>query len=141
MKRSLERANAEATGAKRYLLAAYYFLANNMSIMAVLVGIAMMAFGATVLSGRPGFLFGPDGPLNALVHGVFAGMFGLWGATIVLLGILAYAALWLNQFLARVQTDSSTESDGDTRARIRSRRRTQLLLVPPGTGPEDGAAP
>lgn len=118
MKRSLERANAEATGAKRYLLASYYFLANNMSIVAVLSGIGLMAFGATVLSGRPGFLFGPDGPLNALTHGVFAGMFGVWGATLVVLGVLAYGALWLNQFVARIQTDSSTESESEPESEI-----------------------
>lgn len=111
MKRSLERANAEASGAKRYLLASYYFLANNMSIIVVLVGLGMIAFGATVLSGRPAVLFGADAPLSVLSHGVFAGMFGVWGATVVVLGVLAYGALWLNQFVARIQTDSSTESE------------------------------
>jgi len=114
MKRSLERASAETTGAKRYPLAAYYFLANNMSVVTVLSGLGMMAFGATVLSGRPAVLFGPDGPLNGVSHGVFAGMFGVWGATLVVLGVLAYGVLWANQVIARIQTDSSAESESDS---------------------------
>lgn len=114
MRRSLERANAEATGAKRYPLACYYFLANNMSMVAVLAGLGMMAFGATVLSGRPQFLFEAVEPLNALTHAVFAGMFGVWGATLVLLGALAYGVLWANQLLARLQTDSSSDSQSDS---------------------------
>lgn len=112
MRQALERADEDATGAKKYPLAGYYFLANNLSLVTVLLGVSMVVAGATVLSGRPSVLFETVPPLSALSHEVFAGMFGVWGASIALLGGLGYGVLLANKLLARVRTGS--DSDGDS---------------------------
>lgn len=113
MRQSLERAEAETTGAKVYLLACYYLLANNMSLVTVLFGLCLMGFGATVLSGRPRVLFEVVEPLNVLTHGVFAAMFGVWGGTMVVIGGIAYGILWANKLFARIQTDSASDADSE----------------------------
>lgn len=97
MVKSLERARTDTTGWKVYLLAAYYFLANNVSVVAVLLGVAMWLFGGTLLRGQP---------VDVIEHHVFAGMFGVWGASIALLGVLAYVILLGNKLFLRLDTDT-----------------------------------
>lgn len=118
-----ERARQETSGFKVPLLAAYYFVMGNYSLIVILSGLGMMAYGATILSGRPAALFEvlsqlPDAlwilRFPIVEHQVFAGMFGVWGASFVLIGVAAYAVLWANQLYARLSTDSEAEDETDS---------------------------
>lgn len=82
----MERAREQSSGFKMYLLAAYYLAAGNISLTTIAMGVVVVILGATVVS---------------QVHDVFAGMFGIWGASMVLFGAIAYAALWANRLIAR----------------------------------------
>lgn len=111
MVKALERARTDTEGWQVYLLAAYYFLANNVSVVAILVGIGMWFFGGTILIGEP---------VDIVEHHVFAGMFGVWGASIVLLGVLAYAILLVNKLFVRLQSDTESEPDADGELQLES---------------------
>lgn len=100
MLESLSRARADTEGWKVYPLAAYYFLANNVSVVAVLIGLGTIAFGATLLSGVP---------VGTIEHPVLAGMFGVWGASIALIGVAAYTILLANKLFARAQSRGEEE--------------------------------
>jgi len=113
MRQELERAREESSGYKAYLLAVYYFVTGNYSLVVILTGLGLIAFGALILSGRFAV-----GPLDAITHQVFAGMFGVWGASLVVIGVSAYAVLFANKIYARLSQDdegeSETESDSGT---------------------------
>lgn len=98
MRNALEKANRETSGAKAYLLALYFALAGNLSLVIALAGVVLIALGATLLSGVP---------VSTLEHGVFAAMFGVWGAALVLIGAAARGVLVANQLYARLEADSS----------------------------------
>lgn len=95
MSQAFERADHEADGTKKYLLAGYYALAGNFSLVVILFGLFVIGFGATALNG----MFG------VLEHRILAGMFGVWGTSIVLLGVLTYVGFWLNDLYARIESD------------------------------------
>lgn len=112
MGESLERAAAETSGVGMYLLALYYFLANNFAVVIVITGFLTIGFGATIMAGIP---------VGYVQHDVLAAMFGVWGASLVALGVAIYAIFWLNALYARLSTDSeatesadATESDSGT---------------------------
>lgn len=109
MRQELERAREESSGAKVYLLGLYYFVTGNYSLVVILFGLGLIAFGGLVLSGQFAV-----GPLSAITHQVFAGMFGVWGGTLVVIGVAAYAIMWANKIYARISQDSDEESDADS---------------------------
>lgn len=82
MNRHLERAREEASGGKVYLLAAYYLAASNVTLLIATIGLVMILLGALVV---PSW------------NDVLAGMFGVWGASFLLLGLGSYVALWFNE--------------------------------------------
>lgn len=104
MRAALERASAETSGVGMYLLAAYYFLANNFAIVLMIFGALTIVWGATIMSGIP---------IGLLEHQTLAGMFGVWGVSIIALGVFLYAIFWVNQLIARLTTDSGDEGAGD----------------------------
>lgn len=104
MGESLERAAAETSGVGMYLLAAYYFLANNFSVVLVILGFLSIAFGATIMSGIP---------VDYVQHDVLAAMFGVWGASIIALGVAIYAVFWVNALYARLSSDDDTTDSTD----------------------------
>jgi hypothetical protein len=81
----IERAREQSSGVKMYLLAAYYLAMANLSLTTMLGGVVVVAIGALVLDG---------------LHAVFAGMFGIFGVSFVVLGALSYALLWANKLYA-----------------------------------------
>lgn len=87
MSEALTRAQENSSGFKQYLLAGYYVAAANLSLSTIAAGLLMMLFGYLVVEN---------------VHEVFAGMFGIWGASLVIVGAVAYAVLWANRIIARV---------------------------------------
>jgi FtsH-binding integral membrane protein len=109
MRQELERAREESSGYKAYLLGLYYFVTGNYSLVVILFGLSMIAFGGLILSGRFAV-----GPLEAITHQVFAGMFGVWGASLVVIGVAAYAVMWANKIYARISTDDEDDSDTDS---------------------------
>lgn len=82
MNRHLERAREEASGAKIYVLAAYYLAASNVTLLLATIGLVTILLGALVV---PSW------------NEVLAGMFGVWGASLLLLGLGGYVALWFNE--------------------------------------------
>ncbi len=90
----MENARLEADGVSRYLLAAYYLLTNTFSITIAVIGVLFIAIGRFVLPG---------------IHDVMAGMFGVWGVSLVLFGVLMYIALWLNKLYARITAERKQE--------------------------------
>lgn len=123
LERERERARQETDGYKVPLLAGYYFVTGNYSLIVILTGLGMMAYGATILSGRPAALFELVGQLPdplwilrfpIVEHQVFAGMFGVWGASLVVIGVAAYAVLLANKIYARLTTDSEDEEEVDS---------------------------
>lgn len=116
MKQELERARDDTSGVNVYVLAAYYFFTGNYSLIVVLFGVLMIGFGATILSGRPAVLFRvvesvPLLSISWMEHSVFAGMFGVWGASLVVIGGAAYGVMWANKLYARVTQESETETE------------------------------
>jgi hypothetical protein len=109
MRQELERAREESDGYKAYLLGLYYFITGNYSLVVILLGLGVIAFGALILTGRFAV-----GPLDAITHQVFAGMFGVWGATLVVIGVTAYAIMFANKIYARISTDDEDESESDS---------------------------
>lgn len=91
MSKALESARHESSGVRMYVLALYYLLSGNFSLVVALFGVVLIVLGATVMPS---------------VHGVFAGMFGIWGVTLIILGLLAYTILWANQMYAKMQARS-----------------------------------
>lgn len=87
MSQALTRAEENSSGFRRYLLVGYYLMASNVSLSTIAAGVLMMLTGWLVVEN---------------VHNVFAGMFGIWGFSLVILGTVAYAALWANRIIARV---------------------------------------
>jgi FtsH-binding integral membrane protein len=111
MRQELERAREESSGSKAYLLGLYYFITGNYSLVVILFGLALIAFGALILTGQFAV-----GPLAAIEHQVFAGMFGVWGASLVVIGVAAYAVMWVNKIYAQIsqEGEEESESDGDS---------------------------
>ena len=86
MLNAMESASQETSGVRMYLLAAYYLMAGNFSLTISFFGVVLVVLGATVIS---------------RYHDIFAGMFGVWGATLFIFGIVAYVLLWANKLYAQ----------------------------------------
>lgn len=91
MHHALESARYESTGYRMYLLALYYLLSGNFSLVVVLFGLFIIILGMTVVES---------------IHPVFAGMFGIGGMALIIMGSLAYAMLWANEVYARMTAGS-----------------------------------
>jgi hypothetical protein len=121
MSQAVERANQETSGARAYVLAGYYVLAGNFSLVLVLFGLGFIGLGATVVNGTPTLVFGGEDGIVSVLWGVpdtasdfsevagvvlanrtLAGMFGVWGTTFVLLGAILYGVLFANKMYARL---------------------------------------
>jgi membrane-bound ClpP family serine protease len=83
---AMESASQESSGVRMYLLAVYYLMAGNFSLTISFFGVILVALGATVIS---------------QYHDVFAGMFGVWGATLFVFGLVMYTLLWVNKLYAQ----------------------------------------
>ncbi|MFB6153655.1 MAG: hypothetical protein ABEJ27_05325 [Halodesulfurarchaeum sp.] len=70
--RALESARQEASGFQMYLLAVWYWTSGHVSLTIAIFGGLMIVIGGTLLRGW---------------HDVFAGMFGVWGVTLIVLGL------------------------------------------------------
>lgn len=91
MSQALESARHDSSGVRTYFLALYYLIAGNFSLFLVVFGAALIVLGATVMPS---------------VHPTFAAMFGLWGVTLIIFGLLAYTILWANKTYAKMQARS-----------------------------------
>ena len=99
MSQAFERAQSETSGVQTYLLAGYYAFAGNFSLVVAVFGLLVVGFGATVLNGTV-----LDG---ALQHEVLAAMFGVWGTSFFVLGVLIYALFWASDLYARIESSES----------------------------------
>ncbi|MFB6202187.1 MAG: hypothetical protein ABEI98_09275 [Halorhabdus sp.] len=81
--RSIESARQDTSGWQMYLLALWYWTSSHVSLTIAIFGVLMIVVGGTLLRG---------------VHSVFAGMFGVWGATLILLGLAFDTAFRLIAF-------------------------------------------
>lgn len=109
MRQELERAREETEGSSVYALATYYIVTGNYSLIVVLAGVFTILFGGLIVSGRFAF-----GPLSFFQHSVFSGMFGVWGATLVVIGATAYGVMWANKMYARISQDTEEEEEETT---------------------------
>jgi membrane-bound ClpP family serine protease len=88
MIKAMESASQETSGVRVYLLAAYYLMAGNFSLTVSFFGVIVIVLGATVIS---------------QYHAVYAGMFGVWGASMFVFGLVMYTLLWANKlYMQRV---------------------------------------
>jgi len=120
MRQAIERAKQESSGGKAYLLATYYFMSGNISLMIALIGVVLIGLGATVVNGTPAIVIGGEGGIvsimngipegertfmavegTVLAHKVLAGMLGIIGTTFILLGMAIYSFLFANKLYAR----------------------------------------
>ncbi|MFC7142691.1 hypothetical protein ACFQMA_23010 [Halosimplex aquaticum] len=125
MRQAIERANQESSGARAYVLALYYFVTGNISLVIILMGVASIGLGATLVNGTPAIVIGgedgfislmnglPDGVRSfgavegtVLAHKVFAGMMGIFGATLIALGASIYGFLFANKLYARATSSA-----------------------------------
>lgn len=85
----MDTARREADGWKVYVLAGYYLISGNVSIsIAVLGGLQVLlglGLNATVAQGTEGN------------WAIFAGFFGIWGASLILLGLGSFGMFWANK--------------------------------------------
>lgn len=89
MSLAIETARRETTGWKVYVLAAYYWIASNLALSAVGAGIVQVAIAFGIDA-----VYGPDqGNISVL-----AGYLGIWGVSMIIIGLVVYAAFWLNRF-------------------------------------------
>lgn len=79
------------TGIGSAVLSGYRLAVSNLALSTVLAGVVIIALGATVI---------------APLHGVLGGMFGVWGASLVLLGVGAIAFYRLTALVAGATPDA-----------------------------------
>lgn len=87
MSQALTRSRENSSGYRKYLLASYYLATGNLSVTTILSGVLLIALGGTVV---------------AAFHAVFGAMFAIWGASLVLVGVVAYGVLLANRFWAQM---------------------------------------
>lgn len=87
MSQALSKAGRNTSGFRQYVLAAYYLTTGNLSLTAILVGVTVVGFGGFVVT---------------QYHEVLGPMIAIFGATIVLVGGIAYAVLWVNRIVAHL---------------------------------------
>ncbi|MCU4741260.1 hypothetical protein OB955_06195 [Halobacteria archaeon AArc-m2/3/4] len=101
MVNAIETAREEASGWRMYVLAAYYLLFGNFSITVIALGIVMIGAGASL---EPIVdTLNIDSPNAAIM----AGIAGIWGVSLILLGVLGYGILWANAKYAQVTASQS----------------------------------
>ncbi|WP_459194079.1 hypothetical protein [Halosimplex sp. J119] len=125
MRQAIERANQEASGAQAYVLALYYFVTGNVSLMIILMGVASIVLGATFVNGTPAIVIGGEGGFISLLNGipegerafgsvdglvlahkVLAGMMGIFGTTLIILGGTIYGFFVANNLYARATSSA-----------------------------------
>lgn len=97
MSKAIQTARRESSGWRMYLLAGYYLLTAKFSLTVAFLGVLLIGFGALVDASGVG-------ENNA---SVMAGMFGIWGASLVVLGLLAYGVLFANKKYAELTAEES----------------------------------
>lgn len=88
MRDAFETASREASGWRKHVLAAYYLLTANFSLTVAGFGVVLMGIGVALIPIEAAL------GLDTTNIPILAGMFGIWGATLVLLGLLAYGFFW-----------------------------------------------
>ena len=81
MSQAIRSARQDTDGFKTYLLAAYYLLSGDFLLISIVAGIVFFALGAAVIT-----------PSST----IFGAMFGVWGVSLVVFGLLSYVVLWAN---------------------------------------------
>lgn len=100
MRRAIETANEEASGWRMYVLTAYYLLFGNFALTVVLFGLLMIGFGRFLQWVASTQGFGGNVP-------IMAGIFGIWGVTLVVFGIVGYGIFWANAKYAELTASSA----------------------------------
>lgn len=100
MRKAIETASQEASGWRMYVLAAYYLLFGNFALTVALLGVLMVGFGRLLQWIGASQDFGGNVP-------VMAGIFGIWGVTLVLFGIVGYGIFWANAKYAEITASSA----------------------------------
>ncbi|MFC7195388.1 hypothetical protein ACFQL4_13275 [Halosimplex aquaticum] len=70
MRQAIERANQESSGARAYVLALYYFVTGNISLVIILMGVASIGLGATLVNGTPAIVIGGEDGFISLMNGL-----------------------------------------------------------------------
>jgi len=93
MSTAMETARRESSGWRMYVLAAYYLATGNVSLLIAGIGVFQLLLG-----------LGIDASLEAGYEGnmaIMAGYLGIWGLTLILLGLGSYGILWANKVYGR----------------------------------------
>ncbi|WP_207586564.1 hypothetical protein [Halomontanus rarus] len=101
MVHAIETASEEASGWRMYVLAAYYLLFGNFSITVIGFGVVMIGAGASLEPVVEAL------NINSPNAAIMAGIAGIWGVSLILLGVLGYGVLWANAKYARITAAQS----------------------------------
>lgn len=101
MVHAIETASEEASGWRMYVLATYYLLFGNFSITVIGFGLVMIGVGASLEPLVEAL------NINSPNAAIMAGIAGIWGASLILLGVLGYGLLWANAKYARITAAQS----------------------------------
>lgn len=101
MSKAIQTARRESSGWRMYLLAGYYLSTTKFSLTVAFGGVLLIGLGAVV---HP--IMDSVGRGSENVE-VMAGMFGIWGASLVLLGLVAYGILFANKKYAEMTSEES----------------------------------
>lgn len=93
MSLAMETARRESSGWRMYVLAAYYAATGNVSLLIAGLG------GVQILLGIGLTWYLPDGYEGNMA--IMAGFMGIWGITLILLGLGSYGILWANKIYGR----------------------------------------
>lgn len=102
MLQEFEEARQETSGGRMYLLALYYFMSGNLSIVVALVGILWLALASVVI---PQFVMPQFGESSVESLQIVTGMIGVWGVTLVLLGTISYLFFFLMEKYAQLVSE------------------------------------
>lgn len=97
----MDTARRETAGWKVYPLAFYYLVVGNIALSIAVFGVIQLVLGYVIDT----FYANPDSPGNTAI---FAGFFGVWGGTLVVVGLGTYAALWANKKYGQLVLDEQT---------------------------------
>jgi uncharacterized membrane protein len=87
MNRQIKRSREESSGWKTYPLAGYYLISSNLLLTLAILGSVLLAIGAFFL---PSW------------NEILAGMFGVWGASLVAIGLGSFSLFWLNRKISGI---------------------------------------
>ena len=100
MREALELARHEATGWRRYVLATYYILTWRFTLTVAGAGVALIGLGAVFES-----ILSPLGFGGGIVPTV-AGFMGIWGASLVLIGLVSYLMFFASRKYGELATSN-----------------------------------